>query len=46
MIVPVLVLGLGIASVDLFGWLVFGVLIVFGSKIIWWATERVWGKFS
>src|SRR5712671_750296 len=46
MIVPVLVLGFGIASVDLFGWLVLGVLIVFGSKIIWWATERAWGKFS
>jgi len=46
MIVPVLFLGLGIASVDLFGWLVLGVLIVFGSKIIWWATERAWGKFS
>ena len=22
------------------------VIIVGGSKLIWWATERMWGKFS
>jgi hypothetical protein len=46
MIVPVLILGFGIAYADLFGWLVLGTLIIFGSKLIWWATERAWGQFS
>src|SRR5712692_8919368 len=46
MIVPVLVLASGIRSVDFYGWLVLAVLILAGSKIIWWATERAWGKFS
>src|SRR5882672_6909456 len=46
MIAPVLVLGSGVVGVGLFGWLVLGVLILAGSKIIWWATERAWGKFS
>jgi hypothetical protein len=23
-----------------------GVLVVAGSKLIWWATERGWGEFS
>jgi hypothetical protein len=41
MIAPVLVLASGI-----YGWLLLGVLILGGSKIIWWATERAWGKFS
>ena len=46
MIIPVLILGSGVASVGLYGWLVLGALIIFGSKIISWATERAWGKFS
>ena len=46
MIVPVLVLGSGMVSVDWYGWLVLAVLIIGGSKFIWWATERAWGKFS
>ena len=46
MIVPVIVLALGVVSVGFYGWLVLGVLILAGSKIIWWATERAWGKFS
>ena len=46
MIVPVLTLGSGVVSVGLYGWLVLAVLIIFGSKIIWWATETTWGKFS
>jgi hypothetical protein len=45
-IVPVLVLALGILSVGFYGWLVLGVFILAGTKIIWWATERAWGKFS
>jgi hypothetical protein len=46
MIIPVLVLGSGIISADLYAWLALGVFIVFGGKLIWWATERAWGKFS
>jgi hypothetical protein len=46
MIVPVLVLGLGIVAAGTYGWIVLGVVIVAGSKLIWWATERAWGRFS
>jgi hypothetical protein len=46
MIAPVLVLGSGIASADFYGWLVLGVVILAGSKIIWLVSERAWGKFS
>ncbi len=46
MIAPVLALGSGIVDVDLLGWLVLAVIILVGSKLIWWATERAWGKFS
>ena len=46
MMAPVLTLALGLVSVGLYGWLVLGVLILAGSRIIWWATERAWGKFS
>lgn len=45
MILPALALGLGVVSAGIYGWLILGVLIVAGSKIIWWATERAWGKF-
>ena|SRR5437868_2013096 len=46
MIVPVLALASGIISAGRYEWLGLGVLILAGSKIIWWATERAWGKFS
>jgi hypothetical protein len=36
----------GIGSAGFFGWLILAVLILAGGKIIWWATERAWGKFS
>jgi hypothetical protein len=42
MIIPVLALGL----VAYVGMLVLGAFIVLGDKMIWWATERAWGKFS
>jgi hypothetical protein len=44
MIAPVLALGL--VSEGIYGWIVLGIVIVAGSKLIWWATERAWGKFS
>src|SRR5438128_5507228 len=46
MIAPVLVLTSGIISPGFYGWLGLAVFILAGSKIIWWATERAWGKFS
>jgi hypothetical protein len=46
MIVPVLVLSSNIASVGLYGWFALGVVILVGSRILWWGTERAWGKFS
>ena len=46
MIAPVLVLASGIISADFYAWLSLAVLILGGSTIIWWATERAWGKFS
>jgi hypothetical protein len=46
MIAPVLVLASGVVSVDFYAWLSLAVLILGGSLIIWWATERAWGKFS
>lgn len=44
MIVPVL--ALGIVGAGIHGWIALGIHIVAGSKLIWWATERMWGKFS
>src|SRR5262252_4734756 len=45
MIAPVLVLASGVIFVDFYAWLSLAVLILGGSMIIWWATERAWGKF-
>jgi hypothetical protein len=46
MITPVVLLAFGIVSAKFYGWLGLAALIVFGGWIIWWATERAWGKFS
>ena len=46
MIAHVLALGSGILEADFLGWIVLAVIILVGSKLIWWATERAWGKFS
>ena len=46
MIAPTLVLGLGFLSVGLPGWLILAFVILLGSKLLWWGTERAWGKFS
>jgi hypothetical protein len=43
---PVLALGLGVISGGLYAWVVLGLVIILGGKIIWWTTERAWGKFS
>ena len=46
MILPVLALGLGMVSSGFYGWIALGAVIIFGSKVIWWVTERAWGRFS
>jgi hypothetical protein len=46
MILPVLFLATGFVSSGFYGWLALGAFIILGSKIIWYATERAWGKFS
>jgi hypothetical protein len=46
MIVPVMALGAGLVTVGIVGWVWLGVIILGGSGLIWWATERKWGKFS
>ncbi len=46
MIAPVFLLAADIGSAGFSGWLILGVLILAGSKIIWWVTEYAWGKFS
>lgn len=44
MILPVLVLHN--SSSDIPAWVLLGVAIFLGSRLLWWATERIWGKFS
>ncbi len=46
MIAPVFVVASGVISVDFYAWLALAVLILGGSMIIWWATEKMWGRFS
>jgi hypothetical protein len=46
MIMPVMALGAGIVTVGIFGWIGLAVIIFGGSGLIWWVTERAWGKFS
>ena len=46
MIAPVVVLASGIVAANFYSWLTLAALIAFGGWIIWWATERAWGKFS
>jgi hypothetical protein len=46
MIVPTFMFGSGIVSVGIYGWAVLAGVILLGSRLIWWSTERAWGKFS
>jgi hypothetical protein len=46
MIAPVLALGISWPSAGTMAWLILGAVIIAGSKLIWWATEYAWGKFS
>jgi hypothetical protein len=44
MIVPVLTLMT--TSAGFMAWITLAVIIVAGSRLIWWLTERAWGAFS
>jgi hypothetical protein len=46
MVLPLLIAGSGIVSIGSYGWFALAAVIVLGSKLIWWGTERVWGKFT
>jgi hypothetical protein len=46
MTVPVVVLGSGLVLVGITAWLLLACVILLGSKLLWWATERTWGEFS
>ena len=43
---PVLALGSGLVVADIYAWLVLAAVILLGSKLLWWATEHAWGKYS
>jgi hypothetical protein len=46
MIVPVAWLGFGAVAADIYAWLLLACVILVGGRLIWWATERAWGKYS
>jgi hypothetical protein len=46
MIIPVLALGSSLVSAGSCGWLALAGVILLGSRLIWWTTERAWGRFS
>jgi hypothetical protein len=46
MIAPTVVLGSGIVPVGFDAWLILACVVLLGGKLIWWGTERAWGKFS
>ena len=45
MIAAVAVIGSGLVAAGFATWLAFAGLIILGSKLIWWLTERSFGKF-
>ena len=46
LLIPVLLHGFGFVSFGAYAWWVLGALILVGGKVIWWATEAMWGKYS
>ena len=46
LIIPAILLGSGINSFGVYAWLTLAAVIIFGSMMIWWGTERAWGRFS
>ena len=46
MIAPVGALGSCLVFAGIYAWLVLAAVILLGSKLLWWATEHAWGKYS
>ena len=46
MILPTLAFGLGFVALGFYGWLVLAAVILVGSKLVWWAAERTWGRYA
>jgi hypothetical protein len=46
MIAPTFALGFSFPSVSSLGWLILAFVILLGSKLLWWGSERAWGKYS
>ncbi len=46
LVIPVALHGLDLFPLGPYAWWILGGTILFGGKIIWWATEAAWGKFS
>ncbi len=45
-IIPVLLHGFELVLFGAYAWWILGVLILIVGKVIWWATETMWGKYS
>jgi len=45
LIVPVMLHGFNFAPLGPYAWWMLGAAILFGGKLIWWGTERAWGKY-
>jgi hypothetical protein len=45
MIVPVALLGAGVAAFGAWAWWVLGAMILLGAKVIWLVTELLWGRY-
>ena len=46
LILPVLLLGSGLAEIGTGGWIVLGILAVLGGPFITWVTENAWGRYE
>ena len=46
LIVPVILHGAGLYPFGAYAWWMLGFAILLGGKIIWWATEVSWGKYT
>ena len=46
MIAPVAMLGTGLMSAGIYAWLVLACVILLGTILLWWMSERAWGRVS
>ena len=43
---PAAIHGFSVMPLGQWAWWILGVLILFGDKLIWFGTERVWGRYD